>query len=201
MNIDDISIDCETLSIKYDAPIISIGAVHFNRTTGKLGATFYEEIAIDSALKSGRPLSTTLQWWLTQDSNVRDIFRTPDTQKQSLATVLHNFSAWCRGVAVGGVPRPWARGPAEDIVWLQHAFEVGGHGLAVPWGHTVVRDVRTIVELAQELVGFEPATVPDVGTAHNGLDDAKYQANLISAAYAALRRSGKKVKPVIDDEL
>lgn len=198
MNLDDISVDCETLSTLHDAPIISIGAVHFNRTTGKLGATFYEEVTIDSALRCGRPSADTLTWWITQGFKAKQIFTKPNTQKFGLATVLHNFSTWCRGVSVGCVPRMWAKGPAEDVAWIKHAMEMGGHGLTVPWAHHNVRDVRTIVELAEETTGFNSHSVADVGTAHNALDDATYQANVICAAYAAL----KGRKPVIvDDEL
>lgn len=208
MNLDDISVDCETLSTFHDAPIISIGAVRFDRTTGKLGATFYEEIDIQSAMKIGRPSADTLRWWITQGFKAKEIFLKRDFEKFSLATVLHNFATWCRGI---GTPRFWVNGPAEDAAWLKHGYEIGGHGLTIPWHHTNVRDVRTIVELATELAGFKG--VPDVGTAHNALDDATYQANLVSAAYAALasynpakRQSAalKQIaaaKPVEDDEL
>lgn len=192
MNLNDISLDTESLSVHYDAPLISIGAVAFDRTTGKLGPTFYVEIALDSALKSGRVLSSTLAWWINQSPRAKEIFATPDDKKPSLATALLSFGDWCRSVGKG-VPRVWAKGPAQDITWIEHAMTVGGHGLAVPWHHSNVRDVRTIVELAEETTDFNAHTVADVGTAHNALDDAMYQANMISAAYAAL--SGKKAKP------
>ncbi len=203
MNTNDISCDVETLSTYHDAPIISIGAVRFDRTTGKLGATFYEEIDIESAMKHGRPSADTITWWIMNGHKAKDIFRNSSEGKFSLATVLHNFATWCRGV--DGTPRMWAKGPAEDIAWLKHAYEVGGHGLTIPWHYSNVRDVRGIIELAEELAGFDLHSVAQVGTSHNALDDAKYQANVISAAYAALRSTKVALKQFItkpvDDEL
>lgn len=210
MNLDDIMLDIESLSIKYDAPIIAIGAVHFNRTTGKLGAEFYEEVSIASALRSGNADADTLRWWIDQSKTAKRVFANPDTDKFSLATVLMNFSTWCRSTAVGGVPRVWAKGPSSDVTWVDRAMAVGGHGLSVPWHFRNIRCVRTIIELAEEVAGFEPGNVPNVGTEHNALDDARYQANVVCAAYAALHRSkvpraSKAAVPVVgaieDDEL
>lgn len=195
----DISVDCESLSTYHDAPIISIGAVHFNHTTGKLGATFYEEIDIQSAMRNGRPSADTIRWWIRQPFDAKKIFAKADHEKFSLATVLHNFSTWCRTLGQG-VPVMWANGPAEDIAWLNHGFELGGHGLAVPWHHSNVRDLRTIVSAAEEITGFERSAVKPVGTEHNALDDAVYQANLISTAYAALRAKRPIMKAVDEDD-
>lgn len=189
MNLNDISFDCESLGVDTDAPIISIGAVAFDRTTGKLGQTFYKEIGIDSAIKAGRVRADTLRWWINQSPQARMLLSKPDSEKPSLATVLLEFTTWARGVGKG-VPRVWAKGPAEDVAWLRTALRNGSHGLSEPWGYNNVRDVRTIIELAAELAGFDQRSVGDVGVAHNALDDAIYQANCVSAAYAALRKYG-----------
>ena len=199
MNTNDISIDLETLSKFFDAPIIAIGAVAFDRTTGKLGQTFYREVEIESAIKSGRVNGETITFWLTRSPRARNIFA--PGKKDSLATVLLAFSDWCRNVGKG-VPRVWANGIAQDVTWVEHAMTVGGHGLAVPWHRDNVRDVRTIVELAEETAGFDRKTVKDVGTHHNAIDDATYQANLVSAAYKSMqgKRGAVKTKPAGDDD-
>ena len=189
MNTNDISMDLECLSVRPDAPIIAIGAVLFDRTTGKISSTFYKEIAIDSAIRSGTVSADTIRWWINQNRDAKRIFDTPDSEKPSLATALLEFTTWARGVGKG-VPRVWANGPAEDVAWLRHALIHGAVGLGEPWHHTNVRDLRTIVELAEEIAGFDRTTVDAVGTSHNALDDATYQANLISACYAALRKYG-----------
>lgn len=196
MNTNDFSIDCEGLGRAYDAPIIAIGAVAFNRTTGKLGATFYEEIAIDSAIRSGRVDGQTVAWWITQSSRAKSIFSTPDEKKGSLATVLEKFSSWMRN-AGKGVPRAWFNGIAQDGAWLEHAYTVGGHGLTCPWHYNNSRDLRVIVELAEDIAGFDRSTVKSVGVDHNAIDDATYQANVISAAYKAL--GGKPVNDAVGE--
>jgi len=196
MNTNDISVDCETLGTDYDAPILSIGAVAFDRTTGKLGAKFYQAIDLDSTIKSGRVSGSTLAWWMTQSTSAKAIFTAKETQ--SLATVLLAFSDWCRTVGKG-IPRVWAKGPSADVTWIEHAMLTGGHGLAVPWHYTNVRCVRTIIELAEELTAFDQRTVKNVGIAHNALDDAVYQAKCVSAAYAALR-SIKTIKVTRPDD-
>ena len=187
MNLNDISFDCESLGTDTDAPIIAIGAVAFDRTTGKLGQTFYKEIGIDSAIKAGRVNADTLRWWINQSPQAKVLLSKPDSEKQGLATTLLEFTSWARGVGKG-VPRVWAKGPAEDVAWLRTALRNGSHGLSEPWNYSNVRDVRTIIELAEELAGFDQRSVGDVGVAHNALDDAIYQANCVSAAYAALRK-------------
>ena len=64
---DEIMIDCETLGLAFNAPIISIGAVFFNRHTGNIGPTFYVEIDIQQALDHGRPSGLSLRWLRQQN--------------------------------------------------------------------------------------------------------------------------------------
>lgn len=218
MNTSDISIDCESLGTAFDAPIVAIGAVVFDRTTGKLGATYYKEVELKSSINSGRVDPDALRWWISQSPRAKAIFGR-NADQQSLATVLQDFSTWCRGIS-GGVPRVWARGPTADVTWLEHAYTVGGHGLAIPWHFRNIRCVRTIVELAEEITGFDMKSVPDVGEAHNAVDDATFQAQVVSASYAALRalkplsvktnkagqvriegKFDQRIKPTEDDEL
>lgn len=193
MNLNDISIDCETLGLNVDAAIISIGAVAFDRTTGKQRGTYYVEIDGESAVR-GRSVSySTVAWWAQQGAQAKAVFNASNA-KENLSTALMNFATWCRS-ASGGVPRVWFNGPCEDGAWLKDAYTRNAVGLVVPWHHTNVRDMRGIVELAQELAGFEWSQVPDVGTSHKALDDAIYQANVISHCYGLLRRASKAATP------
>jgi hypothetical protein len=189
----DISIDCETLSKYFDAPVIAIGARAFDRTTGKIGAKFYMEVELSSAIKSGRVDGSTIAWWITQSDRAKKIFETPDSKKSSLATVLVEFAHWARGQGKdsnqqSGTLYAWGNGSTQDITWLEHAYTVGGHGLTVPWDYNNSRDLRTIEDVATAIAGFDRSTVKEVGVAHNAVDDATYQANVISAAYAALMK-------------
>ena len=55
---------------------------------------------------------------------------------------------------------------------------------AVPWSSFYDRDVRTMVNLAEELTSQNVKDlVKREGTHHNALDDAKYQAQYVCEAY------------------
>ena len=187
----DLSIDCETGGTDFDAPVFSIGARFFDKTTGKLGSKFYVEIALSSLFspyqRNFRISGPTLQWWLKQSAGARKLFEKDDAEKKTLATALLEFNHWIIEKSGHGPLKVWAMGPSQDVTWIEHAYIAGSHGLSLPWVYNAARDVRTITDLAMELTDWKWSSVKDVGTAHNALHDADYQANLVSSAYAALR--------------
>lgn len=179
---DHFSIDLETLGTRYNAPVISIGVVQFDPDTGKLGATFYREIDIDSAIKAGKVSGSTLAWWAQQTDKARRVFG--DKNKVSLATALDELSTWLRGMAV--TPKVWGNGAGFDITILEHAYENGCVGLKEAWHYTNVRDMRTLVEAAR----LGDAEWPKrEGVHHNALDDATYQAKVISACRMTISKA------------
>lgn len=181
----DLSIDCETLSLRFDAPIIAVAAVAFDIYTGKLGKTFYQPINIDSAIKSGRVSGDTLSWWMTQSTAAKsDNFG--KVERLDLASTLANLTSFVREMPPN--TRVWANGPAQDIVWLEHAYVRGCVGLAPGWYFRNVRDVRTIIDAADCEV--ELNAIPNQGEKHNALADAKWQALAVSMAWQKIR--GKK---------
>jgi exodeoxyribonuclease VIII len=173
--IDHFSIDLETLGIRYDTAIVSIGVQQFDPNTGKMGATFYREIDLDSALKSGSVTGSTLRWWMAEAGDKARAIFTAGRDKSPLATALDELRTWMSGLAP--VPKVWGYGSVQDIQWLEHAYHKGCVGLVQPWVHGNVRCMRTIVEDAQ-LDGTE--WPKRVGVHHNSLDDATYQAQVIS---------------------
>lgn len=199
----DISIDCETLGKDYDAPVIAIGARAFNKETGKLGNKFYAEVEIASALKIGRVDGSTIAWWIGQSTRAKALFERPDKDKKSMPTALVEFMHWMILPHNDGPITPWGNGIGQDIVWLERCFARGGYGLTCPWKYDSPRDLRTIVNAATEFNGFDKAKIATVGVEHNAVDDATYQANVISAAWASFRTkaSPKKAAPAsnVDD--
>lgn len=175
MHFDHFSIDLETLDNRYSSAIISVGVQQFDPNTGKLGATFYREIDFDSASKAGTVSGSTLSWWMTQDIKAKRIFAKDDAKKVALATALDELRTWMSGLSP--VPRVWGNGSSFDITILEHAYINGSVGLAPAWHFANIRDMRTIVEDAQ-LDGTE--WPKRVGVHHNALDDATYQAQVIS---------------------
>lgn len=177
------SIDLETLGTRCTAPILSIGVQQFDIDTGKLGATFYTEVDIDSAIRNGRVQADTLSWWVTQNNNAQRVFL-PNADKRHLATALAGLGDWMRGKSM--VPVVWGNGATFDISILEYAYDHGAVGLREPWHFMNVRDLRTLVDAAEKIAGFDKRTIERVGTHHNALDDALYQAKVASAAWAAL---------------
>lgn len=179
---DHFSIDLETLGKRYNAPVLSIGVVQFDPDTGKLGAEFYREIDVDSALKAGKASGSTLLWWMQQSEKARRIFSAEN--KVSLATALDELATWLRGKAMA--PKVWGNGSIFDISILEYAYDNGCVGLQEAWHFTNVRDMRTSIEDAQLRNDEWPK---DVGTHHNALDDAKYQALVISACRMKINKA------------
>lgn len=179
----DYSIDLETLGKRYDAPIVSIGVQQFDRNTGKLGQTFYRVVDLNSSVKAGRVDGSTVAWWIEQNAKAKTVFA-KDTPKVGLATALDELARWMRSMK--GVPRVYGNGATFDISILEYAFDHGGVGLTEPWEFWNVRDMRTLVDAA----GYDSAKetpVVRVGTHHNALDDAIYQANVISHCWGRIQ--------------
>lgn len=200
----DFSIDLESLGTRYNAPIISIGVQQFDTTSGRLGDTFYREIDFDSAIKAGRPSGSTIQWWMQQSEKARRIFS--DKNKQPLSVALDELYLWMKKCHAN--PVVWGNGASFDITILEHAYDAGAVGQHEPWQFRNVRDMRTICEVACLSDDEWPARI---GTYHNALDDATHQANCIAVAYqkiqrglAALIREGKakpiKVKAAVEED-
>ncbi|EIC2136778.1 3'-5' exoribonuclease, partial [Citrobacter freundii] len=65
-------VDMETMGNSPDAPIVSIGAVFFDPSTGNTGAEFYRVVSLESSMSFGmKPDASTIQWWLKQSSEAR----------------------------------------------------------------------------------------------------------------------------------
>lgn len=65
-------LDMETMGNSPDAPIVSIGAVFFDPSTGNTGAEFYQVVSLESSMSFGmKPDASTIQWWLKQSSEAR----------------------------------------------------------------------------------------------------------------------------------
>ncbi|MNK49893.1 hypothetical protein D3C87_687590 [compost metagenome] len=196
----DAAIDCESLGQRWDAPVIAIGAVTFDRKTGKLGQTFYEEIDFTSACKNARVDGETVAWWMRQNAEARQLFQDTGRVKLALATALQQFTAW--GRALPGRIQPWGNGATADITWLEHAYDTGAVGLKEPWHFRSIRDMRTVLDVAEYLIGYDPLRDPDLVdhtlTPHNGLDDAKWQARAIATCYMKMKAC--VVKPADDED-
>ena len=177
-------LDFETLSLKENAVLLSLGACVFDPATGEIGETFYT--AIDPRTQHGRDISaSTVLWWLEQDQAARDkltgavkaadllVDADPDSQEwadmaeQAAIPINHAAMAFIAFVEQFEDVECWTNG-GVDHTWLNSMFEYSGFKNPIPYWKQ--RDYRTL-----------KALYPDIkaetwGQAHNALDDAIKQA-------------------------
>ena len=167
-----VMIDLETWGLVPGCAVRSIGAVAFD-PRGARGATFYENIATDDSLGLTRD-PDTVRWWAEQSDAARAALL---VNQQPLARVVNQLHLWLDEQRPTHV---WSHGASFDLpIWQVAASKLGAR---VPWDHRAVRDTRTLFEIA----GLDVRTVPQVGTSHNALDDACFQADCVIAAYRLL---------------
>ncbi len=175
----DASIKIRTLGRKSGAAILSIGAVFFDRKTGKMGSEFYQEIGIKSALVGSALALEEMKWWSEHSDECKRLIECGSTTKTSLATALDHMATWMRAQAAG-VPVIWTYG-AGEVAILEEAYKIGAVGLTEPWHYSNVRSVLTLVDVlsvaAPKYIPHIAATSPN--STDTALDAAKKQATLI----------------------
>lgn len=183
----DVMIDLETMGTRHDAPILAIGAVAFDMTTGTLGERFYTTVDLASSVAMGSVIDPdTVMWWLKQNDQARaGVYcgaRLPARD------ALMQFAAWMYSkCAPPDTLRPWGNGANFDPIILEEHYRKAD--LDVPWKFWNVRCCRTLA-----------GTRPDIkrqnnGTKHNALDDAVAQAEQLIAVFQATAAQ----KPAIPD--
>ena len=178
-------IDMETMGNSPDAPIVSIGAVFFDPSTGNTGAEFYRVVNLESSMSFGmKPDASTIQWWLKQSSEARSAILVDEAMglRESLE-LLADFIA--ENAANGShTVQLWGNGCSFDNVILRRAHALTETPFAVPFRND--RDVRTMVELGKS-VGINPRyDIPFEGDMHNTLSDARHQVKYVSAIWQRL---------------
>lgn len=172
-----VMVDLETLGTRVDAAFISIGACSFELETGKIGATFYENVDWESSLKEGRTITaSTLKWWFRQSEEAQNKVCAPGKKYKE---VLKKF--WAFFDKYDGDRKIWGNGSTFDVTMLQSAYERIVN--RTPWAFYNVRDQRTMLDVAE----VDKGDIKFTGVAHNALDDAIHQAKLVSLAYKKLR--------------
>lgn len=177
-------LDLETMGTKNNAPIVAIGAVFFNPTTGEIGQQFYTAVTLSSELSAGAvPDGDTITWWLMQSSEARAAIASDEAMPISHAlNALTSFVA--RHCDNPKYLKVWGNGAAFDNVILRSAYE--RCGLQPCWNWFNDLDVRTVVNLGRQ-IGFDPKReLPFEGDRHNALADAIHQAKYVSAIHQRL---------------
>lgn len=166
-----IMLDLETLSTEPNAMITAIGAVVMDFENCTIRETFERQIDIESyGSNSGFDMSaSTVKWWLKQSDDARSKFNEP---AHSYKAALFGFGNWCSMVSDGKMSDlfVWGNGAAFDNVIIKNALAREQASVTL-WPYSNDRCYRTIKSVFPRL----DLKVEGL-TAHNALDDAKYQA-------------------------
>mgnify|MGYP003641750090 FL=1 len=161
----NIMLDLETLGIKSDSVILSIGAVYFDEKA--ITEEFYTTINMQSCVDYGLKIYPhTLQWWMNQSDKAKIGLFDSTT---SLPDALMDFSKWVLKGA--DEVRMWGNGEDFDNVLLRQAYLSAGFSpLCIPWNFRNNMSYRTLKNLLPHV------KMDRIGEHHNALDDAKSQA-------------------------
>ena len=181
-------VDLVTMGSGPDAPIVSIGAVYFDPSTGNTGAEFYQVVSLESSMSFGmKPDASTIQWWLKQSSEARSAILVDEAM--GLRETLELLADFIAENAANGshTVQLWGNGCSFDNVILRRAYALAETPFAVPFWND--RDVRTMVELGKS-VGINPRfDIPFEGDMHNALSDARHQVKYVSAIWQHLTKN------------
>jgi hypothetical protein len=177
----NIMIDIETLGVKENSVILSIGACVVNKEKLTFSAqhdiTFYK--TVDITTQPNRTINQdTIDFWdISSNSKAKkEAFSgkcdLKDTLKE-LYNFIHQFYS----------PVLWCKGSDFDFVILRHAY--AQLELLVPWQYNAIRDLRTLVK------AFPQALSKDINkNPHNALEDAIFQARQLEAINSYLESKG-----------
>ncbi|HDS9974744.1 TPA: 3'-5' exoribonuclease [Klebsiella pneumoniae] len=177
-----VMVDLETMGKKNNAPIVAIGAVVFDPTTGSIGESFYKVVCLESSVNWVAVIDpSTVIWWLKQSSEARSAIVNDDAIP--LQDALLQFREFVSDNVAGGSKKAqvWGNGASFDNSILRSSYDCIAEDY--PWEYWNDRDVRTMVELGQA-ISFDPkTTIPFEGSRHNALADAIHQARYVSAIW------------------
>lgn len=174
----NVMIDLETMGLRPNAAIVSIGAVHFKQSlsleTGlavlEVVDTFHTAVSPKSCLDAGLTTDqSTVDWWAKQSTEARQSWQREDAP--SLTEALTKFSAWVLEDSNDKQISPWGNGADFDLVLLKSAYYA--LGADPPWKFYHHKCYRTVKSL------FPVAEMPRRGTHHNALDDALHQVGVL----------------------
>lgn len=174
-----ISMDIETLDLRPSGVILSIGLAAFTVPGGIVGS-FYTRLNREEQEAKGRTVDRATQvWWESQSDDAKEALRgTDEPVDRSLMMVESFFSRFTGGAhEIAGV---WGFGSDFDNAFVQDIFRQWGR--SVPWPHKKNRCGRTLVGMTA------PEKPLNIGTHHNALDDAMWQAEYFRRGMKILGR-------------
>ena len=167
-----IMVDCETLSTKPDAALLSIGAVKFRFDKG-IQNEFYINVDPSSCKTLGMRIEKdTVAWWSKQSKEALAAFKSP--APTNLYAALEAFSEFCGDNTF----YLWSNGAGFDAPILEIAY--AAIQKTSPWKYYNVMCYRTVMNI----LGLSNNKLrKDQGGLHNALADARGQAEILIDAF------------------
>lgn len=160
----NIMLDLETMGVSANSAIVAIGAVEFDKDLGIIDR-FYETVDLQSCIDKGLDVDGgTVIWWMKQSEEAR---RALTKDNIPLKEALQKFRDW---MGKGNV-QVWGNGSDFDNTILINAFQK--FRVMAPWPYHSNRCYRTL------RYSFPSFDMERVGTHHNAVDDAEYQAKYL----------------------
>ena len=155
-----VMLDLETMSVRSNAAIASIGAVKFEVGTGIIDQ-FYRTVDLRTCKAVGLHIDPeTVEWWNKQSKEARQALLKDNV---SLNQALDDFTEW---FGRSSLPT-WGNGAGFDNVIMENAYQaVGSKRPWRPWEDRCYRTIKNIIQV--------PADERQ-GVYHNALDDALHQ--------------------------
>jgi hypothetical protein len=182
----ELMIDLETMSIKSNAAIVSVGIVLMDMDQLKICTGAHYNVMLESSQEAGLHFDArTISWWLNQGQEARDSLWTPEPI--SLVDVIADIT---NAFYPDDSYPTWGNGAAFDNVIFRNACEAVG--IPCPFVFYHDRCYRTMKTLFTEV----PQPPRSESGKHNALNDAIHQAEHL---FEIMRYIRSKNEPVRQD--
>lgn len=177
-----IAIDVESLGLRPNSVVVSIGLVAFTIAAGTI-ATLYLVPNRQEQVSAGRVVcDATVAWWAQQEVAPCSVFKDPEVSVYSALESIKNFVDLLQ-VSHAGIDGVWGYGADFDNAMVQDLFAT--FGVEPAWNYKLNRCGRTATRIAG--VSSEKSKIP-----HHALYDALAQANTIRQALVRLQPQVKR---------
>lgn len=181
-----ILLDVETLGIRENAVVLSLGAVSFRLEPGQRNDYdsyvldgFYVKFDVKDQVRNyGRKIEEdTLNWWKRQGATAREVLK-PSVDDVAMADGLAEFNAWIRDIDGFKFKDSyvWSRGTNFDFPKIESMY----HQANIRSGFSTwkVRDVRTYIDIltGSDRGVYDVRETPNNFVAHHALHDAAMDA-------------------------
>lgn len=171
----DVMLDLETMGSTFNAPIVQIGAVYFDRYTGELGEEFNHNISLEQEMNRGfTPDGSTILWWLAQSKEAqKSVLKRNEWYIDEVYNELNNFLKKSKSI--------WSHATFDYVILMNHMNKLQ---IKPKFHYRNAKDIRTLVDLA----GIDYSKEDRVGIHHNALDDCKFQINYCVKCFNLIKK-------------